>query len=307
MKLDVRSDILLLGVVFSTPEIAWAFGGLGSDASEGLLLRSGDAGLTWADVSANLPPNAGRIVDVSFADEAIGVLVAGATVFRTDDRGATWVRIESVPEGIVTTYALANRGGVAELVFNQDREVQVRVLQAGTIAPQTLAAPSFIVGGNSVSVFGSRGFVALSIETTPGDTVHTTPAIFSSAAPGMPWVAQAIDLSESAQLFAIDMRDAHNGVAGGLSTGSSSVFPLILLTTDGGATWREAATPDGPANSPILDVVRTRGSGGWAIARRLLESAFLRSVDDGVTWRRASTAFEHDVHLRDLARNTDRE
>jgi photosystem II stability/assembly factor-like uncharacterized protein len=91
VSIDTALPAGLTGVVFSSPDVAWAFGTRGEGESP-VLLRSQDTGTTWADVASNLPAEVEGIVDMAFADASTGYLVAHGLLtprmlFHTVDGG----------------------------------------------------------------------------------------------------------------------------------------------------------------------------------------------------------------------------
>jgi photosystem II stability/assembly factor-like uncharacterized protein len=79
-----------------------------------------------------------------------------------------------------------------------------------------------------------------------------------------------------------------------------------LVINEDGTLWRLAAITGVGGDTTVVDVLRTRGAGAWAITvdDSGSESAFLRSGDGGRSWHREPTSFQQDVRLTDLARNT---
>jgi photosystem II stability/assembly factor-like uncharacterized protein len=97
----------LVGVSFSSPRTAWAFGQRGDLPESGRLLvfRSDDAGQTWLDVSRALPRGQGlRPLQLAFSDAANGwlygatFLYSGPVPIVTRDSGRTWELRETGPE-----------------------------------------------------------------------------------------------------------------------------------------------------------------------------------------------------------------
>jgi hypothetical protein len=93
---------------------------------------------------------------------------------------------------------------------------------------------------------------------------------------GVSWAARGPDIQGSeAELMAVDFRDsAHGGVVG--SDG------LLLITSDGGRSWRSPTIQGGPPNRDLLDV-DLAGSYGYAVGAA---GTLLATTDGGNTWVR---------------------
>lgn len=303
------------GVVFSSPEIAWLYGGRG-EGFDGALWRSDDAGRTWIDVSHTLPSDCQFVVDLTFADPEAGWLVSHGpfetAYFATADGGRTWRHIAVPSLGGGGNYAVAARAGIAEAVRYESGLSIIR-LDDPTAASTVLAPPgeTNVANGRSFSTAGTSGWIAAAAPTRPNDSVHTRAAIFSSAAPDAPWTEQPVDATDLfPELRTIDVRDERNGIALGvaLTADEKAFVPYALVTADDGASWHEAPITALPAGWAVVDALRTRGDGAWATATDIVSgtdaSALLRSDDGGRSWRMVDSPFEQHGQIFDLARNT---
>ena len=285
---------LVNGVVFSEPEVAWAYGFIG-DQETALLLRSADAGRTWSDVTAALPADTKGIYDLAWADASVGYLVSRGIfrpplVFATTDGGQTWGRFDTFTSGTLPgQYAIGTRAGAVELLAQDHGPLTVIRVDLPDSPATTLASSPNFLGSNSFATLGAEGWI-----------VTAPPArIFRSDAPGEPWTAMPLNSGGSAEMICLDVRDATNAVAGGKGV-------ILVMRTDGSA-WDLASGV--PASALVVDVLRAQGDTAWAIAgtSSTNDSAFLRSDDGGRTWRREPTTFEAGVRLGDLARSSKRE
>ncbi|MEO6028433.1 MAG: hypothetical protein ABIR79_16330 [Candidatus Binatia bacterium] len=305
----------LSGVGFSTPEVAWLYGGR-NESFDGVLLRSDDAGRTWRDVSSILPSDCQAVADLAFADAQVGYLVShgyyATAFFVTHDGGQRWQRMETAPEVFpVSNLAAGIRDGAVEAVLSGG-ELSVVRLDDPSVPPVALTPPGDIrmSGANGCATVASRGWIAAAASLRRHDAVHTRAAIFSSAAPGAPWIEQSVaSTTPYPQLRAIDVRDAENGVAvGSASTvAGEAMVPYAIVTTADGLSWQEAPITGLSEGWAVVDALRTRGEGAWAIATRYTsttESALLRSDDGGRSWHLDVAPLVGNVGVFDLARNS---
>ncbi len=310
---EAPSGTLLNGIVFSSPDVAWAFGFLG-DQQTPVLWRSSDTGRTWTDVTQSLPTDAHGIADLAFADAETGFMVtrpivAGANAaFVTHDGGASWSEVALAQAALSGAYSIGTRGPTADLVRYDSDGLSVVRLDDPTVPPTRLAPAggSRILGANAVATLDSRGWIALSAMSFGGPS---RAAILTSAAPGAPWAAADVDQQGFGELYAIDVRDARNAVAGGRgrTPTTSGLVPLILVLDPDADVWRIASVTGVPTDASVVDVLSARDAIGWAIVDQLEPgggAAFLRSDDGGRSWRHEVTSFENGVQLDDLARNT---
>jgi hypothetical protein len=309
---------ILKGIIFSTPDVAWAFG-LRREGEAPVLLRSADAGRTWVDAAAQLPADVHGIDALAFESPEVGYLVSHrvldpATFFTTRDGGATWQPLAlQAPSSSYGSYAFGVRGR-SELVRSEEAGLSVTRLDDFTSVAPFLPSNVFgyyIPGINTVSTAGAREWIAVATQTGP----YTRATIVSNVDPERHWPEQRIDFVRSFRasfLVGIDVRDDRNGIAGGAQGGyfEESAPLALVLAADG--SWQEASITGLPGRADawiVVDVSRARGDAAWAVANasrieRVVGSAFLRSDDGGASWRYVSTPFEDDVRLVDLARNT---
>lgn len=311
---------ILNGLAFSTPEVAWAFG-LAMEGETPVLLRSADAGLTWADVAGHLPDDAHGIDALAFETPEVGYVVshrAGdpATFFTTSDGGMTWQTLPlAASGGLYGRYAFGVRSERTDLVRSEQEGLSVTRLDDLTTVSPFLPSNVFgrsIPGINAVATVGTREWI--SVATSAGAESRAT--IVSNVVPERHWPEQRIDRVTPARasiLFGIDVSDEQSGIAGGSQGGVfQQSAPLALVMAADGSSWREASIDGLPGRAEdwaVIDVCRARGTRGWAAANQwragnLLGAGLLRSDDGGTSWRYVATPFEADVQLIDLTRNT---
>lgn len=304
-------------VVFSSPDVAWAYGGR--------FLRSMDAGRTWRDVESNLPEEVRKgphvLAGLVFASATTGYLgsftvtpdgssLDGPFVWVTRDGGEKWSRLENVVLGTAGNFALAVRDGVAEMVRHPPSGALGAIVEAIDGAPstvQTLATSPVIIGGG-FSTVGARGWMLLNV-APDGHVLDARPTILTSAHPGAPWTVQQVPDIRAADFGPLDMCDASVGVAGG-SLVMGGFGPAFLWTDDGGGQWHASTVRGTFSFVGVPSVLCVHEREAWAVAndlRTFRDSALLKSVDGGRTFERVPGPFDGRSQIFDLARSSTRE
>ena len=218
----------LAAVSFPDGERGWAVG------QGGTILHSADGGRTWA---AQVSGVEGYLLDVDFVDGDHGVAVgADSTVVVTGDGGRTWRRCpfrlpEAPPEdpgepvdlsvvALMDPRSVCIAGGTGRIFTSDD-------------------------GGRTWSESDSPLYDPLWMEGSPlyamtrdGPTLHavgTDGSLLRSVDRGRSWT-RTVTGGGGWELFGIDLVDGS-----GLAVGSGG---HVVLTRDGGATWRTVETPE---------------------------------------------------------------
>ncbi len=318
-EVEGPQGIFLRGVVFSSPDTVWGFGVQDTGLA---LVRSDDRGQSWRDVTATLPPLGGTalLFDLIFADEHTGYLAVrfspygpAPLIYVTRDAGASWNRVEvrTVPFGGERVNLLA-RDGAIELLRSDDGRAYVEPIDGTPSLPQVLAQDGTVGSASSAATVGARGWAAVTVETDPVE-IAPLPAIFSSVAPGEPWIEQPIEATGFVRLRTLDMCSASTGVASGREFGPSTRRPIILHTVPDGTRWIRSVIDGVTSETTIRGILCTRNESAWAITidpdddDGIMGSSFLHSTDGGATWALASTSLANRTQLRGLARSTERE
>lgn len=295
------------GLAFSAPEVVWGFGFTGEESP--LLARSDDGGRSWTDVSARLPAECRRIVDLTFVNDTVAYLVSRGQVverrvFGTRDAGRTWTEIAAFAPGVIpSNYALETRGIAVELVRSTEpgaiTGLVVSRVDDPSLAPVQLEpAPTGFGGASAFTVAGLRGWIA------------APDAIFASETPGGDWIEQSIGVEGGLHLAAIDVRDADDGIAGGeLFTDDGGRAPVLLSMNSETHAWEQATIVDPLGDSPddvtVTNVLRLQGDTAWAATSSagVGFDRLLRSDDGGRSWR-VDSVLEKNFIVSDLVRNT---
>ncbi|MCY0940378.1 WD40/YVTN/BNR-like repeat-containing protein [Streptomyces antarcticus] len=231
---------------------AWAAG------SKGTVLRTVDGGRNWRDVS---PPGAVaealELRDVEAFDSRRAVALSigegeASRVLRTEDGGATWTETfrNSDPRAFYDCLTFFDsRHGLAvsdpvdgrfRILATDDGGRTWRVLPDKGMPSALPGEAGFAASGQCLTAAGSRD---VWLATGGGATAR----VLHSADRGLTWrVAEStLPAGDPARgVFALAFRDRTRGLAVGGDYRTGEVSPLAAArSSDGGRSWRQAATP----------------------------------------------------------------
>ncbi|MEJ5310622.1 MAG: hypothetical protein WHX52_12690 [Anaerolineae bacterium] len=250
------------------------------------LYRSTDGGRSWEFAYASLAltdslPTTSVVISPDFAtDRTVFAGVSGGVLYSLDG-GDSWQIVElGMPPSTVSTLVISpdfGRDGVLLAGTMEDG-----VFRSGNRG-YNWAAWNF--GLLDLSIFT----LAISPDFAADETLFAgvESGIFRSTNGGRAWREITLPVGyEPVLSLALSPAYAQDGT---LFAGTESQG--VLRSTDRGATWTQAATPDGPVNSLLLAPdFPTRP---YILA--LLEHALLLSQDAGQTWR------EYPTGLNDMS------
>jgi len=270
-----------LNGVFFLPDgrAGWAVGALGT------IVRTTDAGVTWARQTSNTNVALHGVWFTSATDGwAVG---AAGTVVRTTNGGATWTRLNNVGQGVAlmdVCFATPDTGWVVG-----QSGLALRTRDAGATweafyAPtaQTLESVSFAgtrdgwaVGGAGVIAGthdrGATWFLVPGITIQPLKAVWTRSPAVARGVGAQGVVVRTVTTPDSAQW---ELRNAGGsrqleGVhfpsdAIGYAVGADAGVGAILRTDDGGLTWEAQTSRSANRLNDVffVDVLR-----GWAVGQ----------------------------------------
>ncbi|MHC2585360.1 ferritin-like domain-containing protein [Bradyrhizobium diazoefficiens] len=243
---------------------------------------------TWR--RTNAPIASRRTDDIWFIDPRVGWAVnSDGNIIKTEDGGENWVPQHSTPGVYLRSVAFANANVGWVGTLTRSRRL-LRTTNGGTtwsvVTPLPPNAPVAVCGLSVVSEL----VVYASGTNRPSDV----PAMMKTVDGGATWTAW--DMSAHASIL-IDtyFTDAlHGWVVGGKTdeaapTTRDKVKPVILETTDGGATWtnrlagQEAEFPFGEWGWKIFFV---NSQLGFVSLENFDAAAVARTTDGGRTWIR---------------------
>jgi photosystem II stability/assembly factor-like uncharacterized protein len=249
-------------------------------------IRSTDGGATWSAPNDGLAKQQSgqNFWDVQFANGSLGFAVGNyGAVVRTLDGGQTWARIAGGSLNESISQIETAPGGATVLATNLSGTTPLRSTDAG--ASWTPVADTFVglFSWGSANVVMGTYFSTVLLSTDAGrtwTTVRTDPSMSNRLV--------AMSTPTNAVIFATDI----NAAAG---TGGRA-----YRTTDAGATWTQAALPNGKAIYTARFLTPLVGlAGGEA-------GTLFRTTDGGSTWTAVDfQPTRPDVNVQNIGRVSD--
>jgi len=290
----------------SMSSLAWARPGVLWGISDGVVVRSDDSGLTWAQVSSAPAPTG----DVQFLSESVGFAAGdqtdGGAVLATTDGGATWTEVSQMSLRVVEVdfisphrgWLVASSGlvGPNRAFTTNDGGAEwspARLPAKG--APWYGQGPSANAGGpllvmRSMTVgyvvsFGLGSSSPVIYQTNDGGQVWT---VVSSALPGS---AAAAGLTPAGVAWVAE------------ATATAAPGPTVLyVSSDAGSKYARRETLLGSPNvRRTLDVSAIAPVSGSSASilvfsgRDLATASILRTTDGGMTFTRYSLSRLPDI------------
>ena len=240
--------------------------------SDGRVLNTADAGLTWTDRGIAAPDG---VVNWAVVAEGTAVLVSGGgDVWRTADGGATWTEtldgLGDLPDSWGVSFLNEQQGwiaGVHGLVFETtDGGITWHSLNSGNGAEI-----------NDIEMFDSQRGLAVGINGY----------LFRTDNAGARWNVDRLKVTgvvlfRNENLNAVDIVDDQFAV----TVGDDGV---AYKTADGGLTWTSIGFPNLPEAYNISDVHFLSRDEGWVVGQDLDFGHFrtvYHTLDGGQTWTR---------------------
>ncbi|HEX8494515.1 MAG TPA: YCF48-related protein [Pyrinomonadaceae bacterium] len=262
----------LNAVFFADTKRGWVAG------DEGFVSYTADGGRTWTPQPIETKD---AVNDLYFRNKEDGYIVAGNSIFSTDNSGRTWKELRryfasdfggALPELYSVRFSGKKKGWVVGSISRDDVVVDSLVLytnDGGTSwQRQRMPTKEELIHLDFVS--DKRGWIV----GDGGTILHTTDG-------GETWTPQNSNLK--ATLYHVDFRNDRVGwVVGKQGT--------ILRTTDGGETW---FTVEPPVRNTLLSVQFVDDTDGWIVGRG---GVILRSSDGGATWVRQESSTKQNLY-----------
>jgi photosystem II stability/assembly factor-like uncharacterized protein len=232
----------------------------------GFVSHTQDGGATWVERPIGIEHS---INDIYFVGKNSGFVLAGGSIFATDDGGHTWKESYrfspsefegATPELYSLRFNGKKRGWVVGSASRGDVVVNsiLAITRDGGATWQVLRAPTKQELIHIDFVDEKRGWIV----GANGAILHTDDA-------GETWTRQKSDVTVT--LYHVDFRNEKQG----WTVGERGT---ILTTNNGGAGWSKVTSP---VSATLLSVQFVNENEGWIVGRG---GIILRSGDGGLAW-----------------------
>ncbi len=251
-------------------------GWVGGD--NGYLSRTDDGGSTWVTQTVGTTD---AINDIYFRDRDHGFLLAGNTIFSTQDNGTRWSEARrflptefdgAAVELYSVRFSSKKRGWVVGSISKRDRVIDsiLVITNNGGETWQRQRAPS------------SSELIHIDFDNDRrGWIVGTGGTILNTTDTGETWTKQTSGVTGT--IFHVDFRNDKRGMAVG-ERGT------ILRTADGGDTWTPVVAG---VRSTLLSVEFVNDDEAWAVGRG---GTILRTGDGGATWVQQESTVKQNLY-----------
>lgn len=262
----------LNAVYFADSKRGWVAG------DTGFVSRTTDGGLTW---TKQLVATKDSINDIYFRNKTDGYLLAGNSIYQTDNGGETWREIRR--------YFASDFGGSMPELYSVRFSGKKRGWVVGSISSNDVVVDSLVIYTNDGGKSWQRQRVPTKQELIHVDfadekrgwIVGAGGTIMHTDDGGETWAEQ--QSNTRATLYHVDFRDERTGWAVG-ERGS------ILRTTDGGITWVPVEVT---VRGTLLSVQFPDENAGWVVGRG---GVILRTDDSGQTWVKQETKTKQNLY-----------
>jgi len=259
-------------VYFADSKRGW----IGGD--EGFVSYTSDGGHSWAQQTLD---TRNGVNDIYFRNKENGYLLAGDTIFKTEDGGRTWREARR--------FLPKEFDGAAAELYNLRFSSKKKGWVIGSVSRDDHVVDSLLIYTDDAGATWQRKRVPVHeelfhldfVDDKRGWIVGSAGAILYTEDAGETWIAQRS--GTNATLYGIAFRNSKTGWAvGGRGT--------ILLTTDGGARWTRVSSP---VKNTLLSVQFVDEERGWIVGRG---GVILRSDDGGQTWLQQQSQTKQNLY-----------
>ncbi|HEX8843860.1 MAG TPA: YCF48-related protein [Pyrinomonadaceae bacterium] len=259
-------------VYFADQKRGWVAG------DDGFVSRTTDSGVTWTKQAVTTTD---AINDIYFRNKDNGYLLAGSSIFRTDDGGQTWTEIRR--------YSASEYGGSVAELYSIRFSGSKRGWVVGSISSNDVVVDSLVIYTNDGGKSWQRQRVPTKQELIHVDfadekrgwIVGVGGTILHTEDGGETWSEQLSHTKVT--LYHVDFRNNRLGWAVGERA-------TILRTEDGGLTWTAIGSP---VRATFLSVEFPDEKAGWIVGRG---GVILRSDDGGRTWIQQETRTKQNLY-----------
>jgi photosystem II stability/assembly factor-like uncharacterized protein len=265
-RISVPTQAGFRGLSVVSEKIVWASG------TEGTVIRTLDAGKTWTVMTVAGAEKLDFRGIRAFDDRAAVIISSGpaekgqARIYRTADGGKNWKQVFEEKRAGIFFDAVAFWDRQHGIVLSDPIDGKFALFTTNdggatwtqlppSALPAALPKEGAFAASNSCLVVQGSGNVWFA---TGGASVAR---VFRSANRGKTWQVAETPMhpaNASSGIFSLLFQEARYGVAvgGDYAHPQSSDLPSVLLTSDGGATWREdlPTTPRGSYLSSVANV-----------------------------------------------------
>lgn len=262
----------LNAVYFADSKRGWVAG------DGGFVSHTMDGGLTWTQQSVETKD---AINDIYFRNKEDGYLLAGNSIFQTDDGGQTWREIRR--------YFATDFGGAQPELYSVRFSGKKRGWVVGSISANDMVVDSLVIYTDDAGKSWQRQRVPTKQELIHVDfadekrgwIVGVGGTILHTEDGGETWAEQLSNTK--ATLYHVDFRNERVGWAVGERA-------TILRTTDGGLTWLAVGAK---VRATFLSVEFPDEKAGWVVGRG---GVILRSDDGGRTWIQQASRTKQNLY-----------
>jgi photosystem II stability/assembly factor-like uncharacterized protein len=262
----------LNAVYFADAKRGWVAG------DGGFVSRTIDGGLTWTPQAVETKD---AVNDIYFRNKDNGYLLAGNSIFQTEDGGQSWREIRR--------YFASDFGGATPELYSVRFSGKKRGWVVGSISNDDVVVDSLVIYTNDGGKSWQRQRVPTKQELIHVDfadekrgwIVGVGGTILHTEDGGETWAEQVSNTK--ATLYHVDFRNERVGWAVGERA-------TILRTTDGGVTWLPV---DVTVRATFLSVEFPDEKAGWLVGRG---GVILRSDDGGRTWIQQASKTKQNLY-----------
>jgi photosystem II stability/assembly factor-like uncharacterized protein len=269
---NIDSGKDLNAVYFADSKRGWVAG------DDGFVSRTVDGGVTWEQQTVATKD---AVNDIYFRNKDNGYLLAGNSIFQTEDGGQTWSEIRR--------YFASDFGGAQPELYSVRFSGKKRGWVVGSISSNDVVVDSLVIYTDDGGKSWQRQRVPTRQELIHVDfadekrgwIVGVGGTILHTEDGGETWAEQ---LSRTkATLYHVDFRNERVGWAVGEKA-------TILRTVDGGLSWLPVETT---VRATFLSVEFPDEKAGWLVGRG---GVILRSDDGGRTWIQQASRTKQNLY-----------